>query len=73
MTNDDFILELIKNGIEPTEVLSDTPVKTGYGIRKNGYRWEVFYRDRGQEFFTLGYPSESNALQALLHHIINGV
>ncbi len=43
----------------------DNAIKEGYCVRKNYFRWEVFFRERGKEYDCVGFPSESNALQYL--------
>ena len=70
MTKDEFIQRLITNGIEPDSISFDESTKDGYGIRRVYYRWEIFYRERGTEFHTLGFPSEEEALSALLNNIL---
>ena len=65
MTRLDFFRLLKKHHIDPTLVVLDDPIKEGYCIRQNHFRWEVFYRERGKEYDCIGFPSESNALQYL--------
>ena len=72
MTKNDFLELLKKHDIDVELVVFDDPVKDGYCIRKNYFRWEVFFRERGKEYECIGFPSESNALQYLfdkLYHI----
>lgn len=71
MTKADFFKELLSRGIDPGSISFDETVKDGYGIRKVHHRWEIFFRERGTEFYTKGYPSESDALTALLDDISN--
>lgn len=65
MTKTDFLELLKKHNIDASLVIFDDPVKEGYCIRKNYFRWEVFFRERGKEHDCIGFPSESNALQYL--------
>lgn len=71
MTRIDF-LELLKEyNIDSNQVAFDDPIKEGYCIRKNYFRWEVFYREKGKEYNCIGFPSESNALQYLFDELYN--
>lgn len=70
MTKDEFFHALTVYGFDTENVLIDDPTMDGYGIRKVYWRWEIFYRERGVEYFTRGYPSESDALTALLDDIL---
>ncbi|MBE6968266.1 MAG: hypothetical protein E7444_07505 [Ruminococcaceae bacterium] len=65
MTKAEFLELLQKHNINQNLVLFDDPIEEGYCIRKNYFRWEVFYRERGKEYNCMGFPSESNALQYL--------
>lgn len=71
MTRIDFFEILKENNIDLNLVVFDDPVKEGYCIRKNCFRWEVFYRERGKEYNCIGFPSESNALQYLFDELYN--
>ena len=71
MTREEFLHALTINGFEPANVLIDNAAKDGYGIRKVYWRWEIFFRERGVEYYTRGYPSESEALIALLEDILH--
>ena len=48
MTRQEFVDQLIENGINPDIVLFDfdSNVRDGYCIRKNYFRWEVLERER---------------------------
>ncbi len=48
MTRQEFVDQLIENGINPDIVLFDfdNNVRDGYCIRKNYFRWEVLERER---------------------------
>lgn len=65
MTKTEFLELLEKNNININLVVFDDSIKDGYCIRKNYFRWEVFFRERGNEFECIGFPSESDALQYL--------
>ena len=54
-----------KYNINENLVVFDDAIKEGYCVRKNYFRWEVFFRERGKEYDCIGFPSESNALQYL--------
>ena len=54
-----------KHSINANLVVFDDAIKEGYCVRKNYFRWEVFFRERGKEYGCVGFPSESNALQYL--------
>ena len=72
MTRVEFFDLLKKYNINEKLVVFDDAMEDGYCIRKNYYRWEVFFRERGKEYECMGFPSESNALQYLfdkLYHI----
>lgn len=72
MTRQEFVDQLIENGINPDIVLFDfdNNVRDGYYIRKNYFRWEVLERERGTEFCCMGFPSESDALTYLLNKLL---
>ena len=65
MTRVEFLELLKKNNINENLVVFDEPVKEGYCVKKNYYRWEVFIRERGKESDCMGFPSESDALHYL--------
>ena len=65
MTREEFLQLLDENKIDKDTVSFDPHLKDGYCIRKCGFRWEVFIRERGKEYDCVGFPSESNALQYL--------
>lgn len=71
MNRTEFIRGLIDHGINPDIVnFGNNTWKDGYCVRKNYFGWEVFTRDRGKEYGAVGYPSESNALDALYEMLI---
>ena len=65
MTRKEFSELLKSNNINDNLVVFDDLLKDGYCIRKNYYRWEVFFRERGKEYDCVGFSSESDALQHL--------
>ena len=65
-----FLEELKNRNIDPSVVVPESSVKDGFVIRKNYYRWEIFFRERGQEYEVRGFPSKSDALENLLETII---
>lgn len=71
MTRVEFLELLKKYSINEKLVVLDDTMEDGYCIRKNYYRWEVFFRERGKEYDCIGFPSESNALQYLFDKLYN--
>ena len=65
MTRVEFFELLKKYNIDEKLVVLDDAIKDGYCIRKNYFRWEVFFRERGKEYDCMGFPSETNAFQYL--------
>ena len=65
MTRTEFLELLREHNIDENLVVFDDPIREGYCIRKNYFRWEVFFRERGKEYEAMGYPSESDALIVL--------
>lgn len=65
MTKKNFLEQLAKYGIDSKLVVFDNSINDGYCVRKNHFRWEVFFRERGKEYNCVGFPSESNALKYL--------
>lgn len=70
MTKEEFIQKLARYGINSCDVMAENAVEDGYGLRKNYYRWEIFYRERGVEYNVRGFPSERDALRALFEDIV---
>lgn len=70
MDRNEFITRLKENGISPEMVTFDSSTNDGYNIRKNGFRWETFIRERGNEYDCIGFPSESDALQHMLDELV---
>lgn len=70
MDRKEFAKFLTDNNIDPTIVSFNDPLHEGYGIRRNGLRWEIFIRERGVEYNVRGFPSESDALQAMCCDLI---
>lgn len=75
MTKVEFLALLKSHNMNEHLVVFDDTMKDGYCVRKNHFRWEVFFRERGKEYDCIGFPSETNALQYLyekLYHIYVG-
>ena len=69
MTRKEFLAELAARGVDPNAVVFDDPVSDGYVLRKNYFRWEVGFRERGTETNLVGFPSEQCAMQTLLDEL----
>lgn len=69
MTRMEFVTLLENHNISPTIVHFENSVADGYYVLKNHHRWEVFFRERGQDYDCVGFPSESNALNYLLEKL----
>ena len=69
MNRQEFIMLLKENGIDSETVAFDSSMHEGYNIRKNHYRWEAFFRERGKEYNCIGFPSESDALKHILEKL----
>lgn len=65
MTKSDFSNALKNHNINENLVVFDDAIKDGYCVRKNHFRWEALFRERGKEYDCIGFPSESDALQFL--------
>ena len=72
MTRQEFVDQLIENGINPDIVLFDfdNPVRDGPRPRKIYFRWEALARERGTEFCCKDFPSESDALTYLFNKLL---
>ncbi len=70
MTKSSFVKLLREHGIDEKTVVFDDPVRDGYCVKKNYYKWEVSYRERGIDYDCVGFPSESAALLYLLSILI---
>ena len=70
MTKSEFLRLLEDHNIDASLVVFDDSAREGYCVRKNHFRWEVFYRERGKEFDCVGFPGESHALQYLLEKLL---
>ncbi len=71
MTKTELLDKLNKENISTDIVSFDDPIKDGLCLRKVYYRWEVFYRERGQEYNVIGFPSESDALQYMYEKLLS--
>lgn len=69
MTKTEFIELLKSNDISHNIVHFENSVADGYYVLKNYHRWEVFYRERGKDYESVGFPSESDALEYLSEKI----
>jgi hypothetical protein len=73
MTRSEFISALDKEHIPLDDICFDWEYRDGViCIRENYGTWEVFIRDRGQEFGMHKYSSESDALE-YLYHCVSGI
>ncbi len=70
MTHNEFIDFLKKNNFDTNIVHFENSVADGYYVLKNYYRWEVFFRERGNDYYCVGFPSESDALEYLLKKLL---
>lgn len=70
MTRTEFIALLKINRINENLVVFDDNISDGYCVRNNHLRWEVFFRERGKEYDSVGFPSEDNALQYLYNKLL---
>lgn len=69
MTRIEFTELLREHNIDENLVVFDDTVKDGFCVRKNYFRYEVFFRERGEEYDCVGFPSESNALEYLFEKL----
>ena len=69
MTKEEFLSELAKNNIEVKVHFGDSALLDGFCVRKNHFRYETLYRERGKEYDVIGHPSESDALIFLWNRI----
>ncbi len=70
MDRNELFQILEQKGICPKIVSFENSVNDGFNIRKNKLNWETFIRERGMEFDSMGFPSESDALQYMLEQIV---
>lgn len=71
MTKTDFLELLKKNNIDADIVVFDDPIREGYCVRRNHFRWEVFFRERGKEYDCIGFPSENDAMEYLFEKLFS--
>ncbi len=69
MTKDEFLSALAKNNIEVKVHFDDNSMSDGFCVRKNHFRYETLYCERGKEYDVMGHPSESDALIFLWNRI----
>lgn len=70
MTREEFLILLEHNKRSAADVHFETSVADGWYVLRNYHRWEVFFRERGQDYDCVGFPSESNALEFLSERLI---
>lgn len=69
MTRNELKTFLLDNHLEH-EVSFAPLLKDGYCVRENKQRWEVFVLERGAEYDSVGFPSESDALDYLYQKLL---
>ena len=69
MTKSEFMSFLDRYNISHNLVHFENSVEDGYYLLKNYHRFEVFFRERGKDYDSVGFPSESNALEYLLEKL----
>ena len=69
MTKEEFLSALAKNNIDVKVHFNDSAMSEGFCVRKNHFRYETLYRERGKEYDVIGHPSESDALIFLWNRI----
>lgn len=69
MTRVEFTDLLKKHNINKHLVVFDDTVRDGYCVRKNHFRREVLFRERGKEYDCIGFPCESDALEHLFRKL----
>ena len=70
MTKTEF-LELCKNNDISSDLIHfENSVADGYYILQNYHRWEVFFRERGNDSECMGFPSESDAFIYLADKLV---
>ena len=70
MTYNEFVDLLRENNVDTNLVNFENSVADGYYVLKNYHRWEVFYRERGKDYYCVGFPFESDALIYLSERLI---
>ena len=69
MTKEEFLSALAKNNIDVKVHFDDSAMSEGFCVRKNHFRYETLYCERGKEYDVIGHPSESDALIFLWNRI----
>ena len=69
MTKEEFFKVIESKSVSSNLVHFENSVADGYYVLKSYHRWEVFYRERGKDYDSVGFPSESNALEYLLEKL----
>ena len=70
MTRAKFLALCRKSNISTSMIHFENSAADGYYVLKNHYRWELSFRERGQEYECMGFPSESDALNYLADKLI---
>ena len=72
MTKSEFRNRLKQEGIPESVVdIDNKRIEDMHSLRFDGLRWLTFRRERGQEYEVMGYPSESDALDALFQRLLS--
>lgn len=71
MTKEVFFDELKKYNINIDLVAINNQTKEGYCIRQTYLGWEVFVRERGEEYDTRLFSTESEALSYMLNELLS--
>ncbi len=72
MTKNEFCNRLKQEGIPESVVdIDNKKIEDMHSLRFDGLRWLTFRRERGQEYEVMGYPSESDALDALFQRLLS--
>jgi hypothetical protein len=71
MTRSSFLYQLKTNGIDTSLVSFYPNLRDGYCVRKNRCGWTVFVLERGLEYDSMGFPSESDALHYLFKQLLS--
>ena len=72
MEKRDFLQRLKQEGISESVVdINNEKIEDMHSLRFDGLRWLTFRRERGQEYEVMGYPCESDALDALFQRLLS--
>ncbi len=70
MSRSEFFNLLQQEGIDPNLVAFNDSISAGYNIRKSSEGWKAFYRDKGREYHSVDFDSESEALQFMYRMLV---